>query len=95
MMTDSLPLPHALRLLAGSLALSVSLSAACLAAPPGESPWVKESFSKARLVSGTVGGADNGALLAGVQIRLEPGWKTYWRTPGDFGCAAKLRLVRV
>ena len=36
-------------------------------------------------MSGTVGGADNGELLAGVQIRLEPGWKTYWRTPGDSG----------
>jgi DsbC/DsbD-like thiol-disulfide interchange protein len=46
---------------------------------------VKENFSKARLVSGTVGGADKGELLAGVQIRLEPGWKTYWRTPGDSG----------
>jgi DsbC/DsbD-like thiol-disulfide interchange protein len=85
MMTDSLPLPPLFRLLAGSLVLSVSLSAACLAAPPAESPWVKENFSKARLVSGTVGGADKGELLAGVQIRLEPGWKTYWRTPGDSG----------
>jgi DsbC/DsbD-like thiol-disulfide interchange protein len=24
-------------------------------------------------------------MIAGVQIRLEPGWKTYWRTPGDSG----------
>jgi DsbC/DsbD-like thiol-disulfide interchange protein len=85
MMTDSLPLPPSFRLLAGSLVFSVSLSAACLAATPGESPWVKENFSKARLVSGTVGGADKGELFAGVQIRLEPGWKTYWRTPGDSG----------
>ncbi len=23
------------------------------------------------------------ALLAGVEIRLDDGWKTYWRTPGD------------
>lgn len=85
MMTDSLLLPPYIRLLAGSLVFSVSLSAACLAASPGESPWVKENFSKARLVSGTVGGSDKGELLAGVQIRLEPGWKTYWRTPGDSG----------
>ena len=84
-MIDSLLLPPSFRLLAGSLVFGVSLSAACLAASPGESPWVKESFSKARLVSGTVGGADDGELLAGVQIRLEPGWKTYWRTPGDSG----------
>ena len=26
-----------------------------------------------------------GARLAFVEIMLEPGWKTYWRTPGDAG----------
>ena len=24
-------------------------------------------------------------ITAGVQIKLKPGWKTYWRTPGDSG----------
>jgi DsbC/DsbD-like thiol-disulfide interchange protein len=84
-MTDSLPLSPSAGLLAGSLALSLSVAGACLAASPGESPWVKENFSKVRLVSGTVAGTDKDQLLAGVQIRLEPGWKTYWRTPGDSG----------
>ena len=84
-MTFSLHQPPSIGVLAGGLALSLSLTAVCLAASPGESPWVKENFSKVRLVSGTVGGADKDQLLAGVQIRLEPGWKTYWRTPGDSG----------
>jgi DsbC/DsbD-like thiol-disulfide interchange protein len=87
MMIESLPTPRALRLLAGSLAVTLCLAFAdaSLAAPPGESPWVKENYSKVRLVSGTVAGAGNGQVLAGVQIRLDPGWKTYWRTPGDSG----------
>ena len=29
--------------------------------------------------------AAEGARLAFVEILLEPGWKTYWRTPGDAG----------
>ncbi len=34
------------------------------------------------------GGRDgNGQHLAGVEIRLEDGWKTYWRHPGDSGLA--------
>jgi DsbC/DsbD-like thiol-disulfide interchange protein len=85
MTTNSLALPAFIRLLAIGLFFSLTLSAASHAASQGESPWVKENFSKARLVSGTVGGADKGELFAGVQIRLEPGWKTYWRTPGDSG----------
>ncbi len=27
----------------------------------------------------------NGTHMAGVRITLQPGWKTYWRTPGDAG----------
>lgn len=75
------------RLLASSLALTVSLAlaGASLAASPGESPWVKETYSKVRLVSGTVAGLNGDQMIAGVQIRLEPGWKTYWRMPGDSG----------
>ncbi|WP_281984345.1 protein-disulfide reductase DsbD domain-containing protein [Thalassorhabdomicrobium marinisediminis] len=28
---------------------------------------------------------DQGTHMAGLQIRLAPGWKTYWRAPGDGG----------
>jgi len=56
--------------------------------PPAEaaSEWVASPRTAARLIAGeTVKGAQGPALLAGVQIRLEAGWKTYWRTPGDAG----------
>lgn len=29
--------------------------------------------------------AEDGSHFAGVRIRMQPGWKTYWRTPGDGG----------
>ncbi|NBJ11285.1 protein-disulfide reductase DsbD domain-containing protein [Microvirga arsenatis] len=38
--------------------------------------------SRARLIAG---GEQGEAQLAGVEITLDPGFKTYWRTPGDSG----------
>ena len=72
------------------LALGVSLSGALfaatsLAAIAGQSPWVSATNSKVRLVSGTVADGGKDAVLAGVQIRMDEGWKTYWRNPGDSG----------
>ena len=47
------------------------------------SPWNEDSRSAIRLIAGTnVAGAP---LRAGVEIKLQPGWKTYWRYPGDSG----------
>jgi len=49
-----------------------------------ESPWANESRSAIRLIAGAnKGGAAQ--LRAGVEIKLQPGWKTYWRYPGDSG----------
>jgi DsbC/DsbD-like thiol-disulfide interchange protein len=79
------------RLLAAGLALSLSVaySPACLAASATESPWVKEAYSQVRLVSGAVDEQGEKRLFAGVQIRLDAGWKTYWRNPGDSGVPPK------
>ncbi len=45
-------------------------------------PEVSYSHSIVRLI---VGGYDNGTWTAGVEIIMAPGWKTYWRVPGDAG----------
>ena len=50
------------------------------------SAWDKNRNSAARLVAGVaVKNADAAYLHAGVELRLDPGWKTYWRYPGDSG----------
>ena len=36
-------------------------------------------------MSGTVDVDGAPTLVAGVQLRMDPGWKTYWRNPGDSG----------
>lgn len=46
------------------------------------SAWVTAPESQVRLVAG---GGGSVPLTAGVEMRLSPGWKTYWRTPGDAG----------
>jgi DsbC/DsbD-like thiol-disulfide interchange protein len=46
------------------------------------SPWQSEIHSAVRLLAGSRSGA---VLLGGIAFQLQPGWKTYWRTPGDSG----------
>jgi DsbC/DsbD-like thiol-disulfide interchange protein len=63
----------------------------CLADPPAAqaqdvSDWDAQSHAEARLIAGAlVKTADATFVRAGVEIKLEPGWKTYWRDPGDSG----------
>jgi hypothetical protein len=35
---------------------------------------------------------ENGRHMAGIHIELAPGWKTYWRAPGEGGVPTVLRL---
>ena len=73
-------------LLASALAILLAFSTPA-AADPLASPWVEAHGGKARLIAGTVDSAGRSApkLLAGIEMRLAPGWKTYWRSPGDSG----------
>src|SRR5690348_14897561 len=41
--------------------------------------------SSAQLISAVNGVGDLAAIPLAVHIVLQPGWKTYWRTPGDAG----------
>ena len=48
------------------------------------SPWVEDSYSAIRLIAGAnKSGAES--LRAGIEIKMQPGWHTYWRYPGDSG----------
>jgi DsbC/DsbD-like thiol-disulfide interchange protein len=72
----------AVRVLAALLAFSAAWLPQFAIAADGASPWVQGFHSRVRLVSG---GLSDGRRLAGVEIQLDPGFKTYWRTPGDSG----------
>ena len=56
-------------------------------------PWVGDpAIGEARLVSAVTGTADLQELPLGLEFRLAPGWKIYWRTPGEAGLPPKLEL---
>jgi DsbC/DsbD-like thiol-disulfide interchange protein len=63
--------------------LFVALTGA-LAQAADESPWNEDVRSAVRLIAGSNTNS-TATLRAGVEIKLRPGWKTYWRYPGDSG----------
>jgi len=71
--------------LAVSAILGIAAAGAALGAVASASSWIASTSSKVRLVSGTVDLDGKPTLLAGVQLRVNPGWKTYWKNPGDSG----------
>src|SRR3982074_376029 len=71
--------------LRAALGATAILSVACAAfevRAEDASPWQRDAHSAVRLLAGSRSGT---VLLGGVAIQLQPGWKTYWRTPGDSG----------
>ena len=70
------------------LAALVAGSAAPAAAGIGD--WASGAKARVRLIVSGIG--EDGRLAVGIEIRLPPGWKTYWRTPGDGGIAPTFDL---
>ncbi len=67
---------------------AVFLLLACAPATPAlaaASDWFEYDQGAVRLVSaGATSGTEDEVAL-GLQFRLKPGWKVYWRSPGDAG----------
>ena len=51
----------------------------------GASEWIKTKQTAIRLISTTKTVGDSEALSLGLHFKLKPGWKIYWRSPGDAG----------
>jgi len=62
--------------------LTLALAPSAMAA---SSAWVETPESAARLVTAVSATGTLAAVPAGIEIELQPGWKTYWRSPGDAG----------
>src|SRR6202451_2346074 len=71
-----------LRAVLGFAATIFASSLAIEARAQDASPWQRDGHSAIRLLAGSHSGA---VLLGGIAFQLQPGWKTYWRTPGDSG----------
>lgn len=71
---------------AAVLAASIGLGWSCAAAAAGAaSPWSEGYNNKSRLLAGAGVSPSSAPLFAGIEIAMQPGWKTYWRSPGDAG----------
>jgi suppressor for copper-sensitivity B len=78
---------------AAAATLVLGLAWACVAqAESGAGNRVETEQSAARLVTAVTGAGNLKTLPAGLDITLKPGWKTYWRSPGDAGFAPELRF---
>ena len=66
------------------LAMLVALAAAG-EARAAASPWTRTPEAAVRLVSASEAVGQLDRLRLGLEFELAPGWKTYWRSPGDGG----------
>ena len=61
----------------------------CLAgggeAMAASSSWFETDQGRVRIISATDAVGDKDSLTLGFEFRLKPGWKIYWRSPGDAG----------
>src|ERR1700692_3901818 len=77
-MTVIVPLRAALGFAATLFVSSLAIEARAQDA----SPWQRDGHSAVRLLAGSRSGA---VLMGGIALALQPGWKPYWRPPGDSG----------
>jgi DsbC/DsbD-like thiol-disulfide interchange protein len=71
--------------LGASLAIATAANAAPKrAAVEPAAPWQELANARVRLIAGPPARAGD-TYLAGVELELAEGWKTYWRMPGDAG----------
>jgi len=76
-----------------NLVVLLTVSRPALAADA--SPWDGAERAAVRLIAGSQRGTAAATVhRAGVEIRLAPGWKTYWRYPGDSGVPPRFDFAR-
>jgi DsbC/DsbD-like thiol-disulfide interchange protein len=79
-------IPAPLRELIVVTATFIGAASIVPAAAQNASAWQSDGHAATRLIAGAaVKTPDASFLRAGIEIRLDPGWKTYWRYPGDTG----------
>jgi suppressor for copper-sensitivity B len=72
-------------LVLGLLALALPVRA-----EEGASDWFVNDQGRVRLIAASPDVGDSAQLKLGLEFRLEPHWKIYWRSPGDAGYPPRL-----
>ena len=55
-----------------------------------ESHWGLSEVSKVRLISPLSHNDNQTDIILALEYQMEPGWKTYWQSPGDGGFSQEL-----
>src|SRR5215470_12383416 len=76
---------NALKRLGFGLAAAGLWGLAAAAAGEPASDWQRNDQAAVRLISAVTAVGDSQHLPVALQFELQPGWKTYWRSPGDSG----------
>lgn len=65
--------------------IALAIAAVCLAAPAlaGKDGFSPDGVAEFSILPGWR--TETGTYLAALRVQLAPGWKTYWRAPGDAG----------
>ncbi len=89
-MTTNKPRLFGRALLAFGLILTALITGGPPAAAKGEggpaaSPWAETEQTALRLIAATETTGSAETLKFGLHFRMKPGWKVYWRSPGDAG----------
>ncbi len=69
------------------ITLMTSFSGAASATENAGGNWATTDISRARLIAAKMETDGTREITLGLHIQLKPGWKTYWRSPGDSGIA--------
>jgi thiol:disulfide interchange protein DsbD len=54
-------------------------------------PALRAAHTQARLLLADEAAKPGSTVLAGIELRMEPGWHTYWKNPGDSGSATEVK----
>jgi thiol:disulfide interchange protein len=70
--------------------LSALVIALLLGAPLAKADPVQTGHIEVELVSQEAGAAPGGVVYVALRQKIQPGWHTYWRNPGDAGDSTKI-----
>ena len=73
------------------LFLIMSLLASILVLPARAADSLETEFARAEL-SAVEATGNLSEIQLGLQVTLQPGWKIYWRSPGDAGLPTQLSI---
>ena len=73
--------------------LLLPLLASVIAFPVGATARLDTEFARAELLAAVEATGNLSEIQLGLQVTLQPGWKIYWRSPGDAGLPTQLSLL--